>query len=170
MSLDRYINSLRKPEQFAVAIKLVRLAMPLWEEYVMQESSKEDDYIYYYGNALGEKYLVEIKLLQRIVNEVEKYVNTDFNPTHYEAHKFESLNEELWIGLRGLQWEEEWSVPKEVKLLVFSISNLLEATMGKDQTRYKESYIYVSVNQSVDSLVTSKRMTLREAHHTIGLP
>ncbi len=169
MSLDRYINSLRKPDQFQVAIKLIRLAMPIWEEYVIAEDQKEAEYIFYYGSAVGNKYHVHQQLLQRTVDEVEKYVYANFDPAAYGARKFENLKEEWWSAIRGLEWEEDWYVKEEVKLLIFAVHNLLEAAMGKNQTTFKESFIYVTVNQSIDSLTCSKRMTLEEAQKYIGL-
>lgn len=169
MSLERYVNSLPKRKQFEIAIKLDRLAMYTWENFVATTDNKRDNWVYYYDGAVGGEHLIDQTLLQRTVDEVEKYVNSDFNPANYDETKFAQLKDEWWTPIRGLEWEEDWFVPDELKLLVFSISNLLNAATGMKETVFKESTIYVSINQSIDALTSSKKMTIDEAHYAIGL-
>lgn len=169
MSLERYVNSLPRRKQYEIAIKLDRLAMYLWENFVATTDYKRDNWVYYYGSAVGGEYLIDQNLLQRTVDEVEKYVNSDFAAAQYNEDKYATLYDEWWNAIRGLEWEEDWNVPAELKLLLFSIHNLLEATMGTEETVFKESTVYVSINQSIDALTSSGRMTMDEAHYAIGL-
>jgi hypothetical protein len=169
MSLKRYIDSLPKRKQFEVAIKLARLAMPMWNEYVATTPYQKDGYVYYLNRALGGEHLISKDLLPRTVDSIEKYVHTDFNPVGYDAQKFNALMNECLEGIHGLEWEQDWELEKPLKLLVFAVYNLLEAAMVNEQSISGESMIYVSVNQSVDALTASGRMTFEEVHIAIGL-
>ena len=56
----------------------------------------------------------------------------------------------------------DWELPDEVFKTFYSVHNLLDSLVGKKQTVFGESTIYVSINQAIDAIEKSKTLTLEE--------
>jgi hypothetical protein len=163
MTLQRFVNSLRRQEQFTIAIKLARLALPIWDDYATQD---ELDYM---DSVVGMSHTVDKKILVRTVDAVEKYVQSeDFKNGNHIKNRFSELLNEFLDPMVALQ-DLDWELPNEVKLTFYAIHNLLDAATGYDQTPFGEATIFVSINQSIDALTSSKRMAAEDVHSAIGL-
>jgi hypothetical protein len=163
MTLQRYVNSLYKQEQFRIAVKLARLALPVWDAY----ASKNE--LHYRDSVVGMSHTVDKQLLTRTVDAVEEYMNSEnFKNRNYNKSRFSELLNEYLDPIVALQ-DRDWELPNEVKLLIYSIHNLLEAATGNEQTPFGEATIYVSINQLVDALTFSSHMTFEEVNYAIGI-
>jgi hypothetical protein len=58
--------------------------------------------------------------------------------------------------------DTDWELPNEVQKTFYAVYNLIDTLMGKKKTVFEESSIYVSINQAIDALETSKTLTFDE--------
>lgn len=156
MTLESYTASLPRYKQFKVAVKLARLALPLWEKYANTNS------LSYIDSVVGMSHTVDKQLLKNSIDGVEAYIESGYLKKlidgKNEIAKFQNDFVDPIVALQDMDWE----LPEEVKKVFYSVYNLLEAAMGADQTIFDESTIYVSINQAADALASSKMMTFDE--------
>ena len=75
--------------------------------------------------------------------------------------KLVQLDQKFLEPVTALQ-DQDWTLPYEVERVFYSVHNLLAAVLGKAETVSNESRIYVSVNQAIDALETSKTLSFDE--------
>lgn len=156
MTLQEYMDSLPKDQQFKVAIKLTKLVLPIWEEYAENNKTSYSDTV------VGLTHSVNKNLLRYTVHSVEKYVETTFllKPMikNTELIVLKNNFSDPIVALQDLEWE----LPHPVLMAFYSIHNLLDAALGKEKTVFDESTIYVTVNQAIDALESSTLLTTEE--------
>ncbi len=150
------MDSLPKDGQFKIAIRLTKLALPIWENYADKNS------LTYRDTVIGLTHTVEKKILKDTIDAVEKYLNSN------KIEKFIGVKSELTEIRRqfddpivALQ-DTDWELPNEVQKTFYAVYNLIDYLLGKEKTVFDESTIYVSINQAVDALETSKTLTFDE--------
>lgn len=150
MTLQKYIESLPENGQVILAIKLIKLALPLWDTY----SCKND--LSYRDKVVGLKYSVEKQLLQNTVTTIEKYLNSNKLKKIISKGKLQRLRGMFDDPIVALQ-DNDWSLPYEIQNIFYSVYNLIDTFLGNDQ-----SSMYISINQSADALEMSKVLTYDE--------
>ena len=150
LTLQEYIDSLPSDKQFDIAVRLTKLALPIWENYANENE------LTYRDTVVGLTHLVDKNLLVKTVNTVEQHLHLKKS-----SQALSDLRKKLDDPIVALQ-DTDWELPDEVQKTFYSIFNLLETCLGKMQTTFGESTIYVSINQAVDALETSKQLTFDE--------
>lgn len=151
MTLQKYIESLPEKTQIILAIKLIKLALPLWENYAYKND------LFYRDTVVGLPHSVDKKLLETTIDTIEKYQESNklkkTSTGKGELLRLRSLFDDPVVALQ----DNDWDLPDEIRLIFYSVYNLIDTFLGNDQ-----SSMYVSINQSVDALETSKVLTSDE--------
>lgn len=156
MSLDKFMGSLPKARRFDLAIRLSKLALPLWDEYAAANELNYSDTV------VGMFHEVDPLLLKRTIDTVDEHYHSENpnNPAEF-IRKLAILQKEFEDPIVALQ-DDDWQLPDPVRKTFYAVHNLAEALAGNEKTVFGESTIYVSVNQSADALLSSKTKTADE--------
>jgi hypothetical protein len=115
------------------------------------------------------KHNIHKGLLTETVDAVEEYIKTHriIRVMNGKSRQMSLLKqfEDPVIALQDM----DWKLPDEVQKTFYAIYNLLEASIGKEQTTFNEPTIYISINQAIDALETSKEMTFEEINKQLIL-
>ena len=147
MTLQDYIDTLPRKKQFELAIKLAKLALPIWNDYTA------NNILTYRDTVVGLKHSVDRDLLQNTLDMVERFLHSKKSSSY--LFKLRTKFDDPIVALQDTDWE----LPNEVQNAFYSIFNLLETCLGKTQTSFGEATIYVSINQAIDALQTSGLLT-----------
>lgn len=150
MTLQKYTDSLPKDKQFQVAIRLTKLALPIWDNYA------DKNVLEYRDTVVGLIHSVDRQLLSKTIDTVDELLR--LNKSDKKLSELRNLYDDPIVAIQDTDWE----LPDQVESTFYSVFNLLEAFSGKARTTFDELTIYVSINQAVDALVTSKTMTVGE--------
>ena len=162
MILQEFTDSLAKDKQFKLAIKLTKLAIPIWDNY----TDKND--LCYRDNVVGMYHTVDRKLLLNTINAVEEYLKLNKLKKLFDRKsKLIELSKQFDDPIVALQ-DCDWELPNEVLKTFYSVRNLLDTLLGKEQTVFNERTIYVSINQAIDALEKSQTMTIEEIKTMFG--
>jgi hypothetical protein len=161
MTLEERINSLPKVKQFDIAIRLTKLALPIWDKYA------EKTELSYRDTVVGLQHSVDKALLKNTIDKVEKYISTNIlNKAIIKNSDLLSLNRRFSDPIVALQ-DTDWELPTEVERIFYAVHNLLDAALGKEKTAFNEATIYVTINQAIDALDCSKTMSEGEIRKII---
>lgn len=152
-------RQLTREKQFELAIKLTRLALPVWHTFTAKNE------LTYIDTVVGMKHEVDKDLLSKTIRAVEEHLRIHKLEKIPDGHLTE-LNKQFDDPVVALQ-DGDWEVADEVKKLFCAVYNLLEA-LGNEMTAYGESTIYVSINQAADSITTAKIMTFDELNNLLA--
>jgi len=153
MTLEEHIDNLPKEKQFDIAIRLTKLALPIWEKYA------DKNKLTYRDTVVGLQHSVDRALLKNTINAVEKYISTNrINKTIIKNTDLLSLSRQFSDPIVALQ-DIDWELPNEVERTFYAVHNLLDAALGKKKTVFIEPTIYVTINQAIDALESSKSST-----------
>ena len=156
MTLEEHIDSLSKDKQFDIAIRLTRLTLPIWDKYA------DNNELTYRDTVVGLQHSVDRNLLKKTVDAVDKYISTNkINKTIIKNIYLLPLDKKFRDPIVALQ-DTDWELPNEVENTFYAVHNLLDATLGKERTVFNEATIYVTINQAIDALDSSKTMTEEE--------
>jgi hypothetical protein len=156
MTLEEHIDNLPKDKRFDIAIRLTRLALPIWDKYA------EKNELTYRDTIVGLQHSVNRALLKDTIDAVEKYVSTNIiGKAIIKITDLESLSRQFSDPIVALQ-DLDWELPNEIERTFYSVHNLLDSALGKEKTVFKETTIYVTINQAIDALSSSKLMTEAE--------
>lgn len=153
MTLQKYTDTLPKDRQLKLAIQLTRLTLPIWDNYANTNP------LTYRDTVVGLTHTVDKKILKDTIDAVERYLNSNkieqiINGTK-ELKEISGQFDDPIVALQDTDWE----LPDEVKKTFYAVYNLIETLLGKEKTVFDESTIYVSINQAIDALETSKSIT-----------
>lgn len=148
--LKEHINSLPADQQFKLAVKLIRLTLPIW--YTCSDKNK----LAYIDAVAGLPHSVDRRLLSVTADYIEKRL-----PYRTTDDTFFQLHSQFTDPIVALQ-DEDWELPGEVCKLFYAVHNLAEAFMDKTQTTFGDLTIYVSINQALDALTTSGQMPVEQ--------
>lgn len=154
MTLQQFTASLTKENQINLAIKLCKLALPIWDNYA------NNNKLGYRDTVVGLQHSVDRKLPINTINAVEAYLKQNaIKKVFIGKTKLQKLSKEFDDPIVALQ-DLDWELPYEVYTFFYSVHNLLETLLGKELSVFGESVIYVSINQAIDALETSKTLTI----------
>ena len=156
MTLQEYTHNLPEDRQFKLAVKLTKLALPIWDNY----ADKND--LTYRDTVVGMHHSVDRKLLLNTINAIEEYLNLNRLKKLFDGKsKLLELSGQFDDPVVALQ-DMDWELPDEVLKTFYSVHNMLDTLVGKEQTVFGDSTIYVSINQAIDALETSKSLSSAE--------
>ena len=156
MTLEEYIDNLSKDKQFDIAIRLTKLALPIWDKYV------EKNELTYRDTVVGLQHSVDFNILKNTIYAVEKYISTNFiNKAIVKNTDLLSLSSQFSDPIIALQ-DLDWELPDEIEKTFYAVHNLLDSALGKEKTAFNETTIYVTINQVIVALDSSKTITQEE--------
>ncbi len=156
MTLQEHIDNLPKNKQFDIAIRFTRLALPIWNKYAKKNEPT------YRDTVVGLQHSVKRTLLKNTIDAVEKYIATNtIGKAILKNTELISLSRQFSDPIVALQ-DHDWELPNEIKKTFYSVHNLLDSVLGKEKTVFNETTIYVTINQAIDALLSSKLMTEKE--------
>ena len=161
MTLQEYVDSLPKGKQFALALRLTKLALPIWAKY------SEENTLTYRDTVVGLTHRVDKELLQNTIEAVETYLSLSkwekFRDGRRALLKLRVQFDDPVVALQDADWE----LPDEVLKAFYAVCNLIDAVIGEDQTTFGDTTIYVSINQAADALENSKALKFDQIHELI---
>jgi hypothetical protein len=164
MTLQEYTDSLPKGKQIELTIKLTKLVLPIWEKY------SEDNQLSYRDTVVGLAHRVDKKLLRNTIEGVETYLSSGkwkrFMDGKRTLLKLRSQFNDPVVALQDTDWE----LPDEVLKTFYAVYNLIDTVIGKEKTVFGDSTIYISINQAVDALESSKTMPFDQIQEVIYGP
>jgi hypothetical protein len=156
MTLEEHIDNLPKDKQLDIAIRLTRLTLPIWDKYANKNE------LIYRDTVVGLQHSVDISLLKNTIDAVEKYISTNkINKAiikNIDLLKFSRQFSDPLVALQDLDWE----LPNEVERTFYAVHNLLDSALGIEKTIFNEATIYVTINQAIEALESSKLLTEKE--------
>jgi hypothetical protein len=156
MNLEEFINSLPENKQLHLALRLIKLTLPIWESYC------QDRDISYRDSVVGLTHATNKELPRNVINAVEEYLSLNRWKRMFSGMKKLSRFRSLFLEPITALQDDDWKLPYEVQTMFYAVYNLLDAAMGKTVTSFGDSTAYVSINQAADALETSKTMTFEE--------
>jgi hypothetical protein len=100
--------------------------------------------------------------LKNTIDAVEKYISTNkINKAiikNIDLLKFSRQFSDPLVALQDLDWE----LPNEVERTFYAVHNLLDSALGIEKTIFNEATIYVTINQAIEALESSKLLTEKE--------
>jgi len=154
MTVQEFIDSLPKEEQFQVAIHLAKKCLLIWNHYARESQ------LSYRDSVVGLSHTVDQQLLQNTIEMVEEYLRLNDSAKLLDGKKklleIRGRFEDPTVALQDTDWE----LPDQVQKVFYAVYNLIEAALGKDRTVFGELTIYVSINQAVDALESSNTLTI----------
>ena len=149
MSLKMHVGNLPEPKQFELALRFIKLAIPIWEKY-----SGENE-LSYRDTVVGLFHQVDRKLLMNSVHAIENYIQLS------KLGKFINGKKDL-MKLR-IQFDDpvvslqdgDWELPYEISKVFYAVYNLMDVTINTGK-EIRGSLIYISINQAIDALVSSE--------------
>jgi hypothetical protein len=156
MTLEEHIENLPKDKQFDIAIRLTKLSLPIWDKYAGKNE------LTYRDTVVGLHHFLDRVILKNTIDAVEKYISTNMiSKVIIKNTDLLSLSRQFSDPIVALQ-DIDWELPNEVEKTFYAVHNLLDAALGKEMTAFNESTIYVTINQAIDALDSSKTMTEEE--------
>lgn len=156
MTLQEYVDSLPKRQQFQLAIKLTKKVLPIWENFAKTNKTT------YRDSVVGLTHSINKELLRKTIYSVEKYFESNFLlKSIIKNTQLKLLKQEFQEPIVAFQ-DLDWELPYEVLMTFYSIHNLLNVALDNERTVFDETIIYVTVNQAIDALESSKSFTTDE--------
>ena len=156
MTLQEYVKGLSEDKRFKIAVELTKQALPIWDSYADKHKLTYRDP----ENGLSQH--IDRHLLGNIIEAIETYLKSDSSEkTTNKEDQLEELSKQFDDPIVALE-DAIWIVPKEIEILFFSVYNLMESIIGKEQNEIDETLIYTSINQAADALIKNKLKTFHE--------
>jgi hypothetical protein len=160
MTLHKFTNSLSKDKKFHLAIELLKHAIPIWESYTVGNK------ITYRDSVAGLKHTVEIDLLRDTIEAIEQKLKSDVQ-IFQSDWKIKNLHTQFIDPIVAIQ-DDDWQLPDAVLKTFYSVYNLIEAFTENEETVFGDSTIYVSINQAIDALESSRIITMEEINNILN--
>ncbi len=156
MPLTELVNSFEKKNQIELAIELIEIGLPIWKKHNSEKQIEYTDSVVGMYHKIN-KNLIEksIKLLKKI-NGKNSFLTDKMN-----GIKIKSLHDEIREPVVARE-DDDFEIPTEVELILYSTSNLIEYVMGKKANSLNENLAYISINQSIDAITKSGILSFEE--------
>ncbi|MGB1269692.1 MAG: hypothetical protein ACPG45_08120 [Flavobacteriaceae bacterium] len=163
MPLTEIVNSLEKKTQIDLAIELIEIGLPIWESY------NSENRIEYTDSVVGMYHKVNKNLIEKSIKLLKKINRqNNFLTNKINAFKIKSLHDEIREPVVARE-DDDFEIPEEVELILYSTSNLIEYAMGKTHNSLNENLAYISINQSIDAITKSKIKTFDQINEILNL-
>jgi hypothetical protein len=163
MALKDFLNRLSKDKKHTIAIMFIELALPIWDHHADKSE------LSYRDTVVGLTHVIDRKLLANCLGAAKDYLNSNLaeNFLKKKKEKLLFLYDELREPVVALQ-DGDWDLPYEVEITFYSVYNLIRSLKGEENTVFDEPTIYVSINQAVDALTTSRVLTFDEINEMLA--
>lgn len=147
MTLEERIDNLQEINQIELAIKLLELGLPIWTEFA------NTNILEYADSVVGMYHRINKKIVENAINLSKVTIeNKEGVLKSFRQHRITLVLEKEFLELVTALEDNDWRIPEEPKLILFSAYNLLEKLSGRDNSVFNESIIHVSINQSTDAI------------------
>jgi hypothetical protein len=167
--LDEYCNTLSDAAQLKIALRFAALSLPVWNNYFSGQPDaieKVNALIESGSKVQGGTKRIEINFPARIVERIEKnYEQTVKEGLPVAALKNNPQLRSMFATCMQPLTNPDWDniLPHTVRLVFTSIWNMLTWIVFKRKSDTGETHIYISINQSIDALVSEKILTFAQA-------
>lgn len=155
MDLKEYCETLSENKRFELATKICGKTLPIWEDYCNNYS------LSYTDSVVGMHHEVRQQLLFDSVAFCENILRLPFyNKSEIDLKTLNSLLEEFSDPIVAMQ-DSDWELSYAAERTFFAVYNLLYG-LKADQSKFSESFHYVSINQAGDAINESGLMSMEE--------
>jgi len=153
MALKDFVNGLDENSQIELAIELIEIGLPIWENYNLENP------IEYKDSVVGMNHKINKNLIKKSI-KILKNINRHNNFIVKKINEFKIINiqNEIREPVVARQ-DDDFEIPIEVELILFSTSNLINYVKGDRYNIQSENLVYVSINQSIDAIIKSGILT-----------
>lgn len=156
MTLEDRIGSLPDPRRVALALRLLRIALPIWDGHT------QGQVVRYRDSIVGMEHHIAPDLLARTIHRVERHMRMPWFlrwlSKRIELMRLASEFDDPLVSLQDL--DMAW--PEPVKLTFYATHNLLEYLIKGGRTYDGHLLVYVSINQAADALERAGILETRE--------
>ena len=162
MSLKDLLSPLPKSKQLAIVIRLIKLALPVWDKYA------EKNELVYRDSVVGLSHKVDINLPTYCIKVSEDYLKANWMQKIFTKNTNEILGvqHKFREPITALQ-DRDWELPYEVERIFYAVYNLICSLNGEDTTVFGESTVYVAINQAVDALSMAQVLDINEINEIL---
>lgn len=173
--LDSYCASLSDEAQLKIALRLGRLAIPVWNNHFANtpEAIQKVNELISDANRLNGGADVETQFPERAVTKIERSLAAAKEkspdrpiPLMKSDATLSPLLATCMQPLTNQQWDN--TLPQSVRLVFTSVFNILIWILYRRRTKDKETHIYVAINQAADVLLREKLMTTEEINKLLN--
>jgi hypothetical protein len=162
--LDKFCSSITDEAQLRIALKLGKLALPVWEDYISKNPTAIDQVNTLIGDANqvnGALKKIDIEFPKRALEKIER---------SFAAAKEQSADKPIPLmksdatlspllatcmqPLSNPQWNNTLS--QSTRLVFTLVFNILVWILYRRNTDHHETHIYVAINQGADVLLLEK--------------
>jgi len=158
MDLKEYCYSLSSNNVYALAIKMCENALPIWDDYTLNNE------LNYRDTVAGLNHIVRPELL---LDTIQFCKEGPVIGSMQRKNDFDKLLEEFIDPIVALQ-DLDWELPYSVERTFYAVYNLLTGAIEKS-TIFDEKTHYVSVNQAADAITEYGELSIEEVGHLIYL-
>jgi hypothetical protein len=159
--LDAFCGALSDEAQLKIAIRLAKLALPIWTKYHEQTPvalHKVDELISETAPIKAGADRIDMEFLARALEKIERSLGeakskTKGNPV--ALMKSDATLSPMLATIMQPVTNKEWDnlLPQSVKLVFTSVFNILLWILLKRRNSASETHIYVAINQAADALM-----------------
>lgn len=160
MTLHKFTNSLSRDKKFRLAIELSKKALPIWDNFAKKGE------LSYRDSVVGLEHTVDKNFLKDAIEAAEQKLNQDKSLAGMED-KAIIINKQFIEPIVALQ-DSDWDLPDEALKTFYAVYNLIEAINEKEETVFSDSTIFVSINQSVDALDSTRTLSTNEINNILN--
>jgi hypothetical protein len=164
MIFKETVTQIPSLKQLGIAVAFAKLALPIWDDY----AKIEGHLAFTEEGPWPVQHNVDKNLLRDTIEAVEEFLNLERHQIPQIANaKLSALDDLFFKPLVCLQWSE-WELPDGVLKTFYAVHNMLTFILNDDKNAEGESAVFVSINQSVDALTSSNKMTFDEVNGIIA--
>lgn len=164
--LDTFCSSISDEAQLRIALTMVKLALPVWEDYFTKNPTAIDQVNALIGDAnrvKGGLEKIDIEFPKRAIEKIERSLAAAKEksadrpiPVMKSDATLSPLLATCMQPLSNPQWDN--TLNQSVRLVFTSIFNILAWILHMRRTNHNETHIYVAINMGADVLL---RETIR---------
>ncbi len=164
--LDEYCNSLSDEAQLKIALRLGKLALPVWDKFFMENPSeikKLNRLIEAAVHVQGGKSQIDINFPGRSLEKIKRSYENAKKKGGLPLPGMKSdgtLSTVLATSMQPLtnpEWDETF--PYSVRLVFTLVWNIVTWILMRRRTDADETHIYIAINQAADVLMSENILT-----------
>ena len=153
-TLESYCNSLSDNRKLELNIQLIKIALPVWNNYT------EKHKLTYRDSVTRSKHNVDKNLLAEVIKVADEISNKPDEPINAGVEKrIKSLCNNFIDPIVALQ-DDDWKLPEPAEKIFYSAYNLLNAITSVNIER--ANYYFISINQVIEIIDSEKILNEEE--------
>ena len=142
MSLKGYLANKPESDQFEIALRFLKRALPLWREFAFGKEAFE-----YVDSVVGTRHRIASDLIERTLFVIE----LEMEAPGSQVEALSALKKEFLEPATAVQ-DCDWEPPESVKKVFYSTHNFLERMIGKEKTFFGEPLIVLAISHAMSAL------------------